>query len=740
MLAPPAAYALAVAIPLAALGLQLAARELFVLTPFLLLSLSTPLVAWAAGPGPAVLTVLVATSFGYVFLRGSPNASQASGAFLAALTYLPVAALLGVLGGLVRAGVRDRHSSARALREREHLYRTLFDLAPYGVALVANDGRMVAFNAHAHEELGYTREEFEKIGIAELEAEEDQEEIRRHIEKIQATGADDFIGHHRTKSGQVRETRVQVRTVKIGDEILQLTTWRDETEERRARRELERNERRFRALIEKANDMIVLLDGVGRIRFWSPSSAEALGWTAEEVLGRDAREMTHPEDLARLEGVLMRVGSAPGATGVESLRLRHKDGSWRLVESRGRNLIDDPAVEGIVVNSRDVTEQRRLEHQLAESQKLESVGRLAGGVAHDFNNLLTVVLCCTDTMREDLAAGRAVNAEDVDNVRGAGERARDLTRQLLAFARRQIVSPDVIDLNETVRGSEKLLRRVLGEDVVLSTRLQPALWPVRCDPAQIEQVILNLAVNARDALPEGGHLLLDTANVKVGNEPPHPAMTAGDWVRLSVQDTGTGMTPEVKAHLFEPFFTTKPKGRGTGLGLATVYGIVQQSGGHIKAESDPAQGTTFDIYLPRSLAEVAARPDPVEDAVRRGIGTVLLVEDDAGVRAVASRALREGGYRVLAAAGAGEAMELAARAPGPVDILVTDVVMPGVNGKALAEELQRRCPSMRVLFVSGYAEDILGRHGVLEPGVEFLPKPFTPSALVSKVAAVVRGR
>ena len=610
----PAAYALAVLFPAAAFAAQVGGRSFFERTPFLLLSLSAPLVAWAAGVGPAAVTVVLSSLSGYLFLQGSPDADHRSGSLLVALLFLPVGVVLSSLGALVRLGFQERETSARALRDGEQLYRMLFDLAPYGVALVAKDGRMVAFNAHAHQELGYTREEFEKLGIADLEAAENPHEIRIHIDKIQATGADDFVGHHRSKSGEVRETWVQVRTVEIGGEVLQLTTWRD------------------------------------------------------------------------------------------------------------------------------VTEQRRLERQLAESQKMESVGRLAGGVAHDFNNLLTVVMCCSDDMREDLAAGRAVDAEDVENVRSAGERARDLTRQLLAFASRQVVAPAVLDLNQVVRGTEKLVGRLLGEGVVLSTRLQPALWPVRCDPAQLEQVIVNLAVNARDAMPEGGSLLLETANAKGEEVQAHPAVAAGDWVRLSVRDTGAGMAPEVRAHVFEPFFTTKPQGQGTGLGLATVYGIVKQSGGYILVDSDPARGTTFDIFFPRCAAEKAPTPEPAEDSFRRGVGTVLLVEDDAGVREVAARALRDGGYRVLAASGAGEAMELAARAPGPVDILVTDVVMPGVNGRALAEELVLRRPSMRVLYVSGYADDILGRHGVLEAGVEFLAKPFTPASLVAKVGAVLYGR
>ncbi|MEY2668588.1 MAG: hypothetical protein RJA59_1226, partial [Pseudomonadota bacterium] len=503
--------------------------------------------------------------------------------------------------------------SAQALRESEQLYRTLFELSPYGVALMEPDGRFSAFNTSAHEGLGYTREEFARLTVADLEAEEDPDEIRRHIETIQSTGADDFVGHHRTKSGEVRERRVQVRTVTIRDRKVQLTTWFDDTE------------------------------------------------------------------------------------------------------------------------------RRSLEERLAESQKLESIGRLAGGVAHDFNNLLTVVICCTEAMREDQAAGRRIDPEDVEAIRGAGERARQLTRQLLAFARRQIVVPEVLDLNGIVAGSERLLGRVLGEDVALTTRLAPDLWTVRCDPAQVEQVILNLAVNARDAMPDGGRLEISTANVAVHGNPPLPTLTDGDWVRLTLRDSGTGMSPEVKSHLFEPFFTTKPRGRGTGLGLATVYGIVRQSGGHIGVDSDPARGSTFEIYLPRGTAAAPARPPAVEEPASRFGGNVLLVEDDAAVREVASRALREGGFQVLAAGGAGDAMELAARSPGPVDVLVTDVVMPGVNGKTLAEELRRRRPDLRVLYVSGYPDEILGRHGVLEPGVELLAKPFTPDALVARVGALMSG-
>ncbi len=616
MPAPPrlpaaAAYAVALALPLFAFALQVGIPQLFERTPFLLLSLAPPAVAWAAGAGPAVGAVVLSSLLGGLFLSRLGAIDPATGVLFSSLPFVPAAAVGAALGWLARLGFVERERSAQSLRESENLYRTLFDLSPYGVALMAPDGRFVAFNAAAHRDLGYTREEFTRLTVGDLEAEEDPAEIRRHIDAIQATGAGDFTGHHRTKTGEVRERRVQVRTVTIGDQVLQLTTWLDETE------------------------------------------------------------------------------------------------------------------------------RRRLEEQLAESQKLESVGRLAGGVAHDFNNLLTVVLCCTEAMRDDLAAGRAVDPEDVDGIAVAGERARDLTRQLLAFARKQIVAPAVLDLNGIVGGSERLLRRVLGEDVTLITRFSPGLWKVKCDPAQVEQVILNLAVNARDAMPDGGRLEIETTNLTANVPPPLPELAGVDWVRLTVRDSGTGMSPEVKTHLFEPFFTTKPRGQGTGLGLATVYGIVKQSGGHIRVESDPARGTTFDVFLPRGAETDAPAPDRAWAGPARFSGNVLLVEDDAGVREVVARALREGGFQVLDAGGAGDAMELATRAPGPVDVLVTDVVMPGMNGKALAEELRRRRPELKVLFVSGYPDEIIGRHGVLDAGVEFLPKPFTPAALVERVGALM---
>jgi nitrogen-specific signal transduction histidine kinase/CheY-like chemotaxis protein len=400
-----------------------------------------------------------------------------------------------------------------------------------------------------------------------------------------------------------------------------------------------------------------------------------------------------------------------------------------------------------VVVVQDVTEQRRAEAELAESQarfhqaqRLESIGRLAGGVAHDFNNLLTVILSCAGALRRDVAEGQAPAADDIEEIHGAARRAADLTRQLLAFARHHAVDPVVLDLNETVRGCQRMLWRLLGEDVEVQVALQPGLWAVHADPGQVEQVLVNLAVNARDAMPAGGRLTIETRNLTVAPEAAgaDPELHAGDWVRLTVRDTGTGMAPDVQVHLFEPFFTTKEQGRGTGLGLATVHGIVEQAGGHVHVRSRQGEGSTFEICLPRSTRPPAAAAAPDEEA-RGGSEAILLVEDDPLVREVALEALREGGYQVLALGHPQTALDLPDEVLARHQLLVTDVVMPGLSGAVLAQVLRRRCPVLRVLFVSGYAAAAAGPGGepvVLAP---LLAKPFTGATLRARVRAVLDG-
>jgi len=416
--------------------------------------------------------------------------------------------------------------------------------------------------------------------------------------------------------------------------------------------------------------------------------------------------------------------------------VRLTDGQIRWVRGRGE-LIRNAKGELVTLagTTQDITERKRLEEQLLQAQKMESVGRLAGGVAHDFNNLLTVINGYCDLMLEGMETSDPLK-EQLDEVRGAGQRAAALTQQLLAFSRRQVMRPQVLDLNGFLRETERLLQRLIGEDVRLVTVLDAALGKVKADPGQINQVILNLAVNGRDAMPGGGCLTIETANVDIDAESAAAQVgsRAGRYVRLSVSDTGARMDVETRQHLFEPFFTTKPAGQGTGLGLSSVYGIVRQSDGWITVYSEPGQGTQFHVYLPRLEEDGEAAAAPVENPTPAfGTETILVTEDQDNVRRLVSRMLRGFGYHVLEAATGGEALAAAAAHAGPIHLLITDVVMPEMSGRELSAELKRRRPEIRMLYMSGYTGNVIARHGLLEEGVAFIEKPFTAESLASKV-------
>ena len=502
------------------------------------------------------------------------------------------------------------------------------------------------------------------------------------------------------------------------------------------------SEQRFRALVEESWDAVALFAADGTIVYGSPATTRLLGYDLSEFVGRNAMEFIHSDDRAAVLLRLEEVTARPRSRVHVAARVRHKNGTWRHLEGVLTNLLDDPSVAAIVNNYRDVTDRRLLEEQIVLSQKMEAIGRLAGGVAHDFNNILTAIGGYTDLLMSDLAEGDP-RRRDLEEIHQATQRAASLTQQLLAFSRRQVLQPKVINLNALIPDLEKMLRRLIGEDILFATVLHPRLGNVRADPGKLEQVIVNLAVNARDAMPNGGRLTIETRNVELDESyaAEHPSVKPGRYVMLTVTDTGVGMDEETKARIFEPFFTTKSRGKGTGLGLATVYGIVQQTGGHIWPYSEAGRGTTMRVYLPRvdDPADPIERHGDLAPEVLRGSETILVVEDEAPVRAVTRQLLERNGYTVLEAADGPAALALVdGGSDNPhVDLLLTDVIMPGTSGRELANQLKARRPALRVLFMSGYTDDAVVRHGMLEPGLAYLEKPFRPAALLRKVREVL---
>ncbi len=505
---------------------------------------------------------------------------------------------------------------------------------------------------------------------------------------------------------------------------------------------LRQSEAYFRSLIENALDVITVLDSEARIRFTSPSVERVLGYKPEEVTGRSALDLVSPEDFSATFQAIQEILQHPEKTATALFRVRHQNGSWRYLEAIGRNLLDDPAVRGFVINSRDVTERMHLEDQLRQAHKMEAIGRLAGGIAHDFNNILTIISGITGLLLARLTRQDRLY-EDIEQIKQAGERAAALTRQLLAFSRKQVLKPEVINLNTVIAHLEKLLRRLISEDIELVTIPDQDLGLVKADPGQIEQVILNLVVNARDAMPAGGRITLETTNVILDETYAlhHVDARPGAFVLLQVNDTGSGIKPETQARIFEPFFTTKEQGHGTGLGLATVYGIISQSGGHITVESQPGQGATFKVYLPKvdAQAEAAEMIARFQADLSGGTETVLLVEDNDMVRELVRRVLLAHGYQVLEARHALEALNTYSQATVPIHLLLTDVILPGgLNGPGLAEQLLAYHPALRVIYISGYTNDSLMLDKLI-PGLALLQKPFTPGDLLQTVRRVLDG-
>jgi two-component system, cell cycle sensor histidine kinase and response regulator CckA len=508
-------------------------------------------------------------------------------------------------------------------------------------------------------------------------------------------------------------------------------------------RELQRaHEAVARALADRENimesvaDILYTLDDSGVLKGWNRRLEHVTHYEPDELRGRPVPEMFEEDDRAAVAAVIR--AAAHGGHGEREARLVRKDGTpipyqFSCVPLRN----SQGEVIGLTGVGTDISERKRLEEQLWQLQKMEAVGRLAGGVAHDFGNLLTVI-----HVRAQLALHRLGPDDparpDIENLNATAARAGGLVRQLLAFSRKQVLQPKVLDLNAVVENAGQMLRPLIGEDVSLVTSLAPELGRVKADPIQLEQVLVNLAVNARDAMPEGGTLAVETAEVELDEAftAEHPGASIGAYVVVRVRDTGTGMDEATRAQIFEPFFTTKQVGKGTGLGLATVYGIVKQHGGYVMVDSEPGRGSTFAVYLPRVEEELETEMEvPVTTASSPGSGTVLLVDDDEEVRTLASRVLRDHGYVVLEAANPDEALAICAEHKEPIDLLLTDVVMPIMSGRELAEQVRPLRPEARIMYMSGYPGDVIGKHGVLASG-SFIQKPFTPAILSAKVHEV----
>ncbi|PYY00916.1 MAG: hypothetical protein DMG64_15860 [Acidobacteria bacterium] len=503
---------------------------------------------------------------------------------------------------------------------------------------------------------------------------------------------------------------------------------------------LRASEARHRSLVESAVYGMYRSTLDGRFLDVNPALVQMLGYSsAEELLTVDmARDIYADADQ---RAAILQAYSQSGRLSTCELRWKRKDGHQITVRLSGTPFKNEQGETlGFDMIAEDISERRTLEEQLRQSQKMEAVGRLAGGIAHDFNNLLTVIKGYSELMLDDLDAAHPLRHE-VDEVRKAADRAASLTRQLLAFSRQQVLAPKVLDLNLVVHNMDKLLHRLLGEDIDLFTVLEQGLGRVKADPGQVEQVVMNLAVNARDAMPQGGKLTIETVNIDLDEAyvRDHPAVKAGRYVMIAVSDNGTGMPDKVKSRIFEPFFTTKEVGKGTGLGLSTVYGIVKQSGGYIWVYSEVDRGSTFKVYLPRVDAPVEAPISRSLQPARHGSETVLLVEDEDGVRSLIRQVLHKHGYNVLEARNSGEALLMCERHPGKIDMLLTDVVLQQMSGRELAERLLKLRPEMKVLYVSGYADDAIVHHGVLTAGMAFLQKPFTTEALARKIRYVLDG-
>jgi len=638
------------------------------------------------------------------------------------------------------------------------LSSTILEVIPDAVAAVNQHGVIIQVNSQAEALFAYTRHELigQKIEILVPERQRPQHHQHRadfhQRSKIRRMGSGlDLCG--RRRDGSEFPVEISLSPIGCGDAMMVLSVIRDisdrkriEEELRRANEELDR--RKSRELRDSQNRMALIMDSSqdaiigknldGIITHWNKGAQDMYGYTAQEMIGRSVTTLCPKDHADEVPFILEKIRNGTRVEYFESVRVR-KDGGRLNVSISVSPIHDaDGRVVGASAIARNITAQRKIEDQLRQSQKMEAVGRLAGGVAHDFNNLLGIVTACTELLRTHTDYD---GVEYIDNIREAAKRGASLTRQLLAFSRRQQAQPpQVLDLNERLKEAAKLLRPLMGDDVevVLSSGIPTAI--VEADSGQLDQIVMNLAVNARDAMPRGGRLIIETAMSEFDENfaREHPTMTAGRYVMLAISDNGVGMDESTRSRIFEPFFTTKETGKGTGLGLATVYGIVKQNGGHIWVYSEPSRGTTFKIYLPSAEHKLGAAPEVQAEELptrREGI-TILLAEDDSILRRLTRKMLEQHGYKVLEAADGKAALHLLAADHASVDLVLTDVVMRGVSGPELVLRVIDRHPAVKVVYMSGYTGELVANQGV-DGAIRLLEKPFTRGSLLKTLDAAL---
>jgi PAS domain S-box-containing protein len=650
---------------------------------------------------------------------------------------------------LVQGVVRDiteRKRYEEALRKSEERFRKYFELPLVGIAIMSPELNWIIVNDKLCEILGYPREELGRTSWAALTHPEDLTNEATHYGDVKSENHDAQMFEKRfiRKDGSLIHAQVSALPVSKPDGKVDyfIAVVQDITTRKQMEEALRSSERNFRTLFNYAGDSIFIADLDGRFIEVNEEACARLGYTREEILKMSVSDVERGISSTDLEERLQKLHGV-GHIVFES-EYSPQEGSLIPMEVNSR-LFEFNGVEAVLSICRDITERRHaakqrseLEEQLRQVQKIESIGRLAGGIAHDFNNLLTPILGYSEVALMTLEEPSQLR-DNIEQILSAAERAKDLTRQLLAFSRKQLLETRVLQLNAVITDFEKMMRRLIGEDIEVVSRLDSRLGCIKADPAQVQQILVNLAVNARDAMPEGGKLMIETGNVWLGDAfvKTHPGMKPGAYVMLTISDTGVGMTPEVREQIFEPFFTTKEQGKGTGLGLSTVYGIVKQHGGGIWVYSELGRGTIFKVYLPRADEAADIEEDVKNKPGVRGTETIFVIEDDKMVRELAREILSEHGYEVIVSENPIEALQMARERKEAIHLMLTDVIMPDMNGKELYEAVHAFRPDVRVLYMSGYTGDVIANHGILDDKVHFLQKPFSVHDLTQKIREIL---